>query len=227
MSTKRRIISLLVVFTGLAIVVGVVIGLRTFTGENLTEARQIATRLQAAAAANPNPVVGSTTSAATTAGTTAASRSAATAAAATAATRAAGGAGSPTSTVTGAAAPQGSTTAAPTSVRAPTSTVVKPPVTAPSGAPITQPTSAEVQEAINAVHDLVPFFTPTPSQIASAGIQVCTALNAGDSLSQVQAAALNMVGAGSFSSLIPSSETQVAIQTLVSLYCPGNDSKVG
>jgi hypothetical protein len=83
-----------------------------------------------------------------------------------------------------------------------------------------------VTQAISAVHTLLPFFTPSPAQIASAGNQVCTAFDQGQSLSRVESEALNLVGAGSIAFLIPSSVPQTAIQTLVALYCPGYASKV-
>jgi hypothetical protein len=93
-------------------------------------------------------------------------------------------------------------------------------------AALRQPTSAEIAQAIVAVHSVVKFFTPTPADIASAGVAVCGALNQGESYSQVQAAALDMVGIGSYAWAVPSSVTQVAIQTVVALYCPGNASKL-
>ncbi|MDQ6615475.1 MAG: hypothetical protein M3083_12200 [Actinomycetota bacterium] len=76
------------------------------------------------------------------------------------------------------------------------------------------------------MHNLLPLFTPTPAQIATAGDQVCTALDQGKTFSQVKSAALNLVGAGSLSWLIPSSVPDTAIRTLVALYCPANTSKL-
>jgi hypothetical protein len=93
-------------------------------------------------------------------------------------------------------------------------------------APRRQPTSSEVAQAISAVHSLLPFFTPTPAQIASSGNQVCTSLDQGMTFSQVKAAALNLVGAGSIAWMIPTSVPDTAVRTLVALYCPANASKL-
>ena len=230
MRIKGKMFSLVAVASGLAILAAVFIGVRAFNEGNLAQARQIASRLQADSAAAP---AAGATSTSTTAGKAAASGASTTSS--STAHRAAGAnvavatAGGVVATAHVASAPvvhPATTTAPSTTVRAPTTTSAATAPT-PSVAPIVTPTSAEVQQAIDAVHDVVPFFTPTPAQIASAGIEVCTSINAGDSLATVEAAALNMVGAGSLSSLVPSSDTAVAIQTLVALYCPANASKVG
>jgi hypothetical protein len=88
------------------------------------------------------------------------------------------------------------------------------------------PSAAEMNQAIKAVHSLVPFFTPTAADVADAGNQVCTAFDQGKSFSQVKSKALDMVGAGSFSWLIPSSVAGDAVRTLVNLYCPAYASKL-
>ncbi len=76
------------------------------------------------------------------------------------------------------------------------------------------------------MHSLVPFFTPTQLQIADAGIDVCTALNDGESFSTVESDALSMIGASSYSWAIPQSAQVTAIETLVALYCPANAAKL-
>jgi len=234
MSKKRYIISSVSVASGLLILVAVVLGVQSFVGGRVAEARQIATQLQAAASTHPNPVAATAPvlpSPSAVAGVHAASGSGSAVAVGGSTASSAGG---QTTTSVGSAAVTGSVKAAPQASTTPTTTArtTSPthkttPVTAASSvAPITTPTPAEVNEAISAVHDLLPFFTPTAAEIQSAGIQTCTALNDGDTFVQVQAAALNMVGAGSFASYIPSADTAVAIQTLVALYCPANASKV-
>lgn len=210
-----------------AIVCAAVVGLSMFTRGNITKARQIALRLQASALANPNPVATAAAAAQPAATGAAGAPSASTAAgpaaskvlAATSAKAATGAKGSSTSP----AAPP-----APSAAAAKSSKTVSSVASAPASkaAPWRQPSAAEVNEAISAVHSLVPFFTPTPTDIATTGIQVCTALNQGQSYAQVQADALDMVGAGSYASYIPSSVPAVAIQTLVALFCPANAAKL-
>jgi hypothetical protein len=211
MSAKKTV-KLLGAAIVVMILVAVVIGFRTFTGGNLTKARNIAAQLQADAIANPNPVAGP----ATTAGQlgTTSTRPASPAAPASPAPRA-------TKSGSTATTPKPTTTS-PAAV--PTATI--PPARLASVVPRRQPTAAEISQAISAVNSVIPFYTPTPSDIAFAGNQVCTAFDQGQTLSQVEAKALDMVGAGSFASYIPSSVPDIAIRTVVALYCPGYSAKL-
>jgi hypothetical protein len=116
--------------------------------------------------------------------------------------------------------------AAPAAASSSKSAAVKGSTVAAGPAPRRQPTSDEVALAISAVHSVVPFYTPTADEIASVGNQVCTSLDQGTPFSQIEAQALDMVGAGSYSWMIPSSVPDVAIRTVVALYCPTNASKL-
>lgn len=100
------------------------------------------------------------------------------------------------------------------------------PKNVPSLAPRTQPSAAQVQQAIETIHNAVPFFTPTPAQVAQVGNEVCTDFDHGETYAEVVAQALNDVGAGSYSWMIPSSVPAEAVSTLVGLYCPGYASKL-
>jgi hypothetical protein len=103
-----------------------------------------------------------------------------------------------------------------------------PPTTAASTlAPRRQPTAAEVNQVIATVHNLLPFFTLTAAEVAAAGNQVCSAFDQGKTSAQVQAAVLNMVGAGGLGSLVPPSIPADAVSSLVNLYCPAYASKLG
>lgn len=117
--------------------------------------------------------------------------------------------------------PGAPTTAAPTP--APTAPAA-PATTGTTLPPRTQPTAAEVDAAIEAVHQLVPFFTPTAAQVAKVGNEVCTAFDQGMTFSQVKSKVSSMLG--SFSWLLPSSAVTEGVRTVVSLYCPGYASKV-
>jgi hypothetical protein len=223
MSRKRRIHLGIGVAATLAIVLTLVVGLRAFEGGNLNKARRIAAQLQADAVAHPNSI-----------GT------------ATPSVQSLPAAPSPAPATTGVSSTHNATapaipaaathTAAPaTTTPPPSNTKVAAPkfVTNPvkviatsSVAPWRQPTATEVDEAISAVHSLVPFFTPTPTQILTSGVQVCTALDQGESFSAVEADALNMIGASSYSWAIPQSAQTTAIETLVALYCPANAAKL-
>lgn len=242
MSRTEKSVAFCVVGAGLVIILLAVIGIGVVAAADVAKARKIATGLQAAVVAHPNPVVSSPASA-TSATSDQASVSAAPAAPAAshgsspttgaanpAYVAAAAARGAVASAALPAATP--STSGRPTTVAGPVAGAVTP-VTAGAKAPAkttasrTVPTAAEVQQAITAVRAIIPFYTPTPTDIATAGNEVCTALDQGESLAQVQAAALGMIGASSYASFIPSADTQVAIQTLVSLYCPGYASRVG
>lgn len=216
--------------SGVLIVLAALFGMRAYARGNLTQARRIATQLQAAAIAKPNPVVATSTAnvgghgaGRTTPPPPATSTVPGAAPSATVAAHIPARAASvvPSSTI---AAPAGASPAI--TKAAPSSGTHTGAATVPATVSRTQPTAAEVHQAIVAVQGLVPFYTPTPADIAAAGNDVCTAFDQGDSLTQVQAAALNMIGAASFSSFIPAADTDVAIQTLVALYCPGYASRV-
>ena len=91
----------------------------------------------------------------------------------------------------------------------------------PAGlAPRRQPSAAQVSQVIAAVHGLVPFFTPSAADVADAGNKVCTAFDQGKSFTSVSSTALDLVGAGSYSWLVPSSVAASAVRSLVNLYCP-------
>lgn len=90
-----------------------------------------------------------------------------------------------------------------------------------------QPSAAEVDQAIGAIHKVVPFFKPSAAEVAQVGNQVCTALDQGKTFAQVSSKALDMIGAGSYSWMIPSSVPAAAVRSLVGLYCPGYTSKLG
>jgi hypothetical protein len=86
------------------------------------------------------------------------------------------------------------------------------------------PTAAEVNEAIKAVHQLVPFFTPTAAQVARVGNQVCTAFDQGMTFAQVKSKVSAVLG--SLSWLVPPAIAAQGVRTTVSLYCPGYASKL-
>jgi hypothetical protein len=86
------------------------------------------------------------------------------------------------------------------------------------------PTAAEVNQAIQAVHQLVPFFTPTAAQVARVGNQICTAFDQGMTFSQVKSKVSALLG--SLSWLVPSSIAAQGVRTTVGLYCPGYASKL-
>jgi hypothetical protein len=92
-------------------------------------------------------------------------------------------------------------------------------------APRRQPTAAQVAQVIAAVHSLVPFFTPSAADVADAGTKVCTAFDQGKSFSAVKSTALDLVGAGSYSWLVPPSVAASAVRSLVNLYCPAYAAK--
>jgi hypothetical protein len=228
MSPKRRIQVGLGIAGVLTVLLTLVIGVRMFEGGNLSKARRIAVQLQADALAHPNsigtatPSVGSLVAAPTpgtspmTATPTSHSRTPTPSAPAKVAAAAAAVA-PPTTTKVGV----GAQVAAPVITKTPVKVI-----STSSIAPWRQPTTAEVNEAISAVHSLVPFFTPTATQIATSGIQVCTAFNEGQSFSTVESDALSMIGASSYSWAIPQSAQITAIETLVALYCPANAAKL-
>jgi hypothetical protein len=87
-----------------------------------------------------------------------------------------------------------------------------------------QPTAIEIGKAIKAVHQLVPFFTPTAKQVAHVGDQVCSALDQGMTVSQVKSKITAMLGHLSW--LLPSAVAAQGVRTVVNLYCPGYASKV-
>ncbi|MDQ1443476.1 MAG: hypothetical protein QOG97_3704 [Acidimicrobiaceae bacterium] len=214
-----------------AVLIAVAFVVHTFHGGNLQKARQIAVRLQAAAMANPSPVAGAASPTSTSTNPVAGASTGASAT--TAPTAAANGgrvpAGAKATTAvpsTAAAKPGVSTPSAPVAASAATKAAAKSAPAASTVSPRRQPTSAEVAQAIVAVHDLLPFFTPTADQIASVGNQVCTGLDQGTSFAQLKSQALDMVGAGSISWMIPSSVPEIAIRTVVALYCPNNASKL-
>jgi hypothetical protein len=214
-----------------AVLIAVAFVVHTFHGGNLQKARQIAVRLQAAAMANPSPVAGAASPTSTSTSPVAGASPGASAT--TAPTAAANGgrvpAGAKATTAvpsTAAAKPGVSTPSAPVAASAATKAAAKSAPAASTVSPRRQPTSAEVAQAIVAVHDLLPFFTPTADQIASVGNQVCTGLDQGTSFAQLKSQALDMVGAGSISWMIPSSVPEIAIRTVVALYCPNNASKL-
>jgi hypothetical protein len=226
------------VVAGVVLVAILVVGgfvVHTFHGGNLQKARQIAIRLQTAAMANPGPAAGTASStptpaAGTVAGPSAGASAAAASPAAVATGARAAAAAKATTAVAGTAVANSSappsTSAAAAAAAAAAKPAVKSGASASGVAPRRQPTSAEVAQAITAVHDLLPFVTPTADQIASAGNQVCTALDQGTSFAQVKSQALDMVGAGSISWMIPSSVPEIAIRTVVALYCPINAAKL-
>jgi len=86
-----------------------------------------------------------------------------------------------------------------------------------------QPTSAEVQAAITGLHRFITFYTPTATQVAQVGDQVCTAFDQGQTFAQVKATALQKVAV-----FFPVSQAAAdyAVRTEVSLYCPANASKL-
>ncbi|HEX3542295.1 MAG TPA: hypothetical protein VHT75_17820 [Acidimicrobiales bacterium] len=151
------------------------------------------------------------------AGTTPApANTAPTGAAATGTTAGAGSHGTPATASGTSHPPTAGTAAAPAS--APTASTLP---------PRTQPTAVQVKEAITAFQNAVPFFTPTAAQIADVGNQVCTDFDHGMTFAQITSKALDMVGAGALSFLIPASVPAQAVRTLVKLYCPGYAPRLG
>ena len=223
MHENRWIVKMLSAAIGLMILLALVFGARAFGGGNLTQARRIAARLQAAAIADPNPVaapaLGATASAPASGGSAAQAASSA-----VNTVKVPAGQQAPTATPRTGVAASASPGSAPAAAKGATTKSRSAAVA--TVAARRQPTSAEVGQAIIAVHSLIPFFTPTPADIAATGNQVCTALDQGQSFSQVKSAALDMVGAGSYAWMIPSSVPEIAIRTVVALYCPANASKL-
>jgi hypothetical protein len=134
---------------------------------------------------------------------------------------------SPSATKTEKAAPaaiDAPTTAAPavttpSSTAAPTTT---PPVTLP---PRTNPSSAQVQAAIQQLHQLIPFYTPTEAQARQFGDSVCTAFDQGQTYSQVQATVLKAVSAIPLIT-VTAADADAAIRNAVQLFCPGYSSRL-
>ena len=106
-------------------------------------------------------------------------------------------------------------------------TPAAPAAATPTLPPRTRPTAAQVTAAIAAFEKAVPFYTPSAAQIADVGNQVCTDFDHGMTFRQITGKALDMVGAGALSFLIPSSVPAGAVRTLVNLYCPGYTAQLG
>ncbi|HEX3623764.1 MAG TPA: hypothetical protein VHT97_15725 [Acidimicrobiales bacterium] len=116
------------------------------------------------------------------------------------------------------------TTSAPAAA-APAATAT-PAATAPATVPRRVPSAAEVQQAIAAlpqyVHSII---TPTPSEVAQLGNQVCSAFDQGQTFAQVKATGLSMVTQVPRTTVMPGGADWV-VRTIVGLYCPGYASKL-
>lgn len=115
----------------------------------------------------------------------------------------------------------GAPTVSPTTAAPPSGATV---VAAATVAARRTPTAAEISQAISAVHQLVPFFTPTAAQVARVGNQVCTAFDQGRTFAQVKSTISALLGRWSW--LLPSSVATQGVRTTVSLFCPGYASRL-
>jgi hypothetical protein len=82
------------------------------------------------------------------------------------------------------------------------------------------PTSAQVQAAIAQLHQRIPLFQPTESQLRTFADAVCSSFDQGQSSAQVQAtvqqAVSNVQGAS-----LSASDAEFAVRTVLELRCPG------
>jgi hypothetical protein len=98
---------------------------------------------------------------------------------------------------------------------------------APTVAPRTHPSSAAVSNAISGLRQYVNSpFTPTASQVATFGNDVCTAFDQNHTYAYVVNEVEQKVHQIPFTSLKPGGADYV-VKTAVALYCPGYASKVG
>lgn len=82
------------------------------------------------------------------------------------------------------------------------------------------PTSAQVQAAMTTLHQRVPLFEPTESQLRTFADAVCTSLDQGQSLAQVQATVRDAVSRIQGASL-SAADAAFAVGLMVELRCPG------
>jgi hypothetical protein len=90
----------------------------------------------------------------------------------------------------------------------------------------TTPSSAEVQSAIQGLKKYVhSFFSPSKSQVAELGNDVCTAFDKGQTVKQIEATMLAKVKKLPLTTVLPGAANYV-VTTAVKLYCPGYKSKI-
>jgi hypothetical protein len=83
-----------------------------------------------------------------------------------------------------------------------------------------EPTSAQVQAAASALHQRIPLFAPTASQLRTFADAVCTSFDQGQSQAQVQATVQQAVSRIQGASL-SAADADFAVRTVVALRCPG------
>jgi hypothetical protein len=106
---------------------------------------------------------------------------------------------------------------------APSATPTAPPQPAPAALPPGQrvnPTSAEVKAAIATLHQRIPMFAPTESQLRTFADAVCTSFDQGQTAAQVQATVRQAVTHIQGASL-SASDAEFAVRIVVKLRCPG------
>lgn len=90
----------------------------------------------------------------------------------------------------------------------------------------TTPTSAEVTAAIQGLKKYVhSFLSPSASQVAELGNDVCTAFDKGKTAKSIEATMLAKVKSLPLTVVLPGA-AQYVVRTEVKLYCPGYKSKV-
>jgi hypothetical protein len=97
----------------------------------------------------------------------------------------------------------------------------------PEKAARTTPTAAEVQSAIKGLKNYVhSIFSPSASQVAELGNDVCTAFDQGQSAAHIEATMLQKVQSLPLTTVLPGA-AQYVVRTEVKLYCPGYKSRIG
>ena len=111
----------------------------------------------------------------------------------------------------------------------PTTTAAAAPVTAPTTTPTTPKlppgqrvayTTAAVQAAAATLTQRIPLFKPTPAQLQTFADAVCTSLDQGQTMAQVQATVRDAVSRIQGQSL-SEPDAAFAVRTVVQLRCPG------
>jgi hypothetical protein len=98
---------------------------------------------------------------------------------------------------------------------------------APKHAARTTPSAAAVASAVSGLKKYVhTILTPTATQVAEFGNDVCTAFDQNKTLSQVEATILQKVKSLPFTT-VESGAASYVVKTAVHLYCPGYTSKLG
>jgi hypothetical protein len=97
---------------------------------------------------------------------------------------------------------------------------------APKLAPRTTPSAAAVSSAISGLKQYVhTILTPTASQVAQFGDEVCSAFDKNETFAQIKSAILAKVQQLPFTT-VTSGAADYVVKTAVKLYCPGYTSRV-